>query len=94
MNAQSPNSFTTDRLETERKPIGHDAPKHSPEWTNYEAACVAAREVRGRAIHCPEHRASLEAWQRGERSWPWPDPTPAEQAGADAMVRGLIRGFE
>lgn len=76
----------------ELAPVGHDAPRHSVAWANYTAACIAAREVRGRAIHCARHRASLEAWERGERSWPWPDPTAEEQAQADDAMRALIAG--
>jgi hypothetical protein len=70
-------------------PRGHDAPKHSVEWANYEANRIASHEVYGKAIHSKAHRLSLEAWQRGERDTPWPDPTPAEQAAADAAVREL-----
>lgn len=77
----------------EARPMGHDAPKHSAEWANHEAACIAAREVRGRAMFCERHRASLDAWSRGERAWPWPDPKPAEQAPADEAVRSLLPGL-
>lgn len=73
------------------RPQGHDAPKHSVAWSNFEAARIAAREVRGKAIHCPRHRASLEAWERGERSWPWPD---SDGAQADEAVRGLLSDDE
>lgn len=57
---------------------------------NRQAAIIAAREVRARAVHCPIHRASLEAWQAGERDWPWPDTTPEQRADADRAVRGLL----
>ena len=73
-------------------PMGHDAPKHSVEGANFRAALIASREVRGRAIHSAAHRESVEAWERGERSWPWPDPTPAEREAADGAVRNLVRG--
>lgn len=46
---------------------------------NQEAARIAAHEVEGRALHCPVHRESLNAWKRGERSWPWPDPMLARR---------------
>lgn len=75
------------------QPIGHDAPKHSAEWANFAAACIASREVAGRARFSERHRVSLDQWMRGERSWPWPDPTPAEQAEADEAVAGLASGL-
>lgn len=91
MNAQSPHV----RIEsgfTRKRPLGHDAPKHSVERANYEAACIAAGEVRLTGLHrtCERHRAAYEAWLGGERAWPWPEPTPAEQARADDAVRGLL----
>lgn len=72
------------------QPIGHDAPRHSLEWANYTAACIASREVAGRARFSDAHRQSLHAWMRGERAWPWPDPTPEEKAGADEAVAELV----
>jgi hypothetical protein len=73
-------------------PMGHDAPRHSVEWSNYTAASIAAREVRGRAIHSEPHRRSLAEWEAGLRDWPWPDATDAEQARADASIRRLAKG--
>lgn len=58
---------------------------------NRKAAEIAAREVRGRAIHCPIHRQSLADWEAGLRDWPWPDPTEAQQQAADDAVLGLAR---
>lgn len=62
---------------------------------NEHAARIAAREVWAHYLRTrsADHLASYEAWQRGERSWPWPDPTAEEQARADDMVRGLVRGL-
>lgn len=77
----------------EYRPIGHDAPKHSLEWTNFEAARVAASEVRGRAIHCPKHAASLAAWMAGERAWPWPDATEADRRLSDGAILELSKGL-
>jgi hypothetical protein len=73
------------------RPQGHDAPKHSEEWTNFKAAEIAAREVRGKAIHCPVHRASLEAWQRGETAWPWPRLADAELVRLSRVQNRLVR---
>lgn len=78
---------------TSYAPVGFDAPRHSHANDNYRAACIAARDVRLRAISCPIHRASLEAWEQGERSWPWPDPTPEQQAQADASARALVNAY-
>jgi hypothetical protein len=60
---------------------------------NYAAACIAAREVRAHYLRTrdPECLASLEAWSRGERSWPWPDSMIEADTAADAAVMGLVR---
>ncbi len=70
-------------------PQGYLAPAGSAEFNNYRAACIAAREVRGKAAHSEAHRRSLEAWERGERSWPWPD----NEQPADDVVRALLPGL-
>jgi hypothetical protein len=59
---------------------------------NRKAAQIAAREVRAYILRTgsDEHRQSLADWEDGLRSWPWPDPTPAETEAADAAVRDLF----
>lgn len=72
---------------TARQPTSFEAE------ANRQAANIAAREVRVLAVFSERHRLSLEAWGRGERSWPWPDPTPEERAEADAAMRSLVGGL-
>lgn len=73
------------------RPIGHDAPKHSAAWVEYEAARIAAQEVHGRALHSEEHRKSLRAWRRGERAWPWPEATETQRRLTDEAMMGLVK---
>ena len=71
-------------------PQGHDAPKHSVAWSNYEAARLAVPEVRGKALHSEAHRRSLAEWQAGLRASPWPD---CDDPTADAAVLGMVKDF-
>lgn len=72
-------------------PKGHDAPKHTAAWANFKAAEISSDAVYGRAVHCPVHRASLEAWQRGERASPWPTLTDTELLALSKGHRTFVR---
>jgi protein-tyrosine-phosphatase len=62
---------------------------------NAKAAAIAAGEVRAHICRTgsERHRQSLAAYEAGERSWPWPDPTRAEQAKTDAEFAQLSKQF-
>lgn len=70
------------------------AERHAQE-ANERAAIIAAREAYVHFMRTGDQAvlASYEAWRRGERSWPWPDPTPEQREAADNEVRGLIGGL-
>jgi hypothetical protein len=79
-------------------PFKPDTSTATPQPTEHEqraneaAARIAAREVYAHWVRTgsEQHLATYEAWKRGERSWPWPDPTLEEAAAADDAMRALI----